>query len=201
MDTCEMSERIWQDDQETGIADAHEEGLLLMSMALDGLLSAEEEARFLSLIAEDDAMDASWKQWQKVDALLEQMPRAVPAGDFVARFEMRLDKKERWAGVRQRLGLAALAVLGWVGAAVVVIAAGWYIWANQTQWMSGFVRELVYYPSAVSIGLRAAQSTLSATVSEPQSIAVVCSYVAAGALLLAAWLWFLKRTTREEVVS
>lgn len=172
-----------------------------MSMALDGLLSAEEEARFLSLIAEDDAMDASWKQWQKVDALLEQMPRAVPAGDFVARFEMRLDKKERWAGVRQRLGLAALAVLGWVGAAVVVIAAGWYIWANQTQWMSGFVRELVYYPSAVSIGLRAAQSTLSATVSEPQSIAVVCSYVAAGALLLAAWLWFLKRTTREEVVS
>lgn len=196
-----MSERILTDEQELVFADAHEEGFMLMSLALDGLLNEEEEARLFSLIADDEALDTSWKQLQKVDALLTQTPRAIPAADFTARFDSRLDKKMGRARVRKRIALAMLAIIGWLSVVTVVAAAGWYLWANQTQWMSDFVRELVYYPSAVSIWTRAVQSTLSATLSEPQSIAFVFSYAAAGALLLTGWMWFLKRTTREEVVS
>lgn len=196
-----MSDRLWQVDDKIDVTAAHEEGLLLMSMALDGLLSDDEEARLLALLADDESLDEEWKQWQKVDSLLAGVPRAAPAGDFVARFDVRLDRRLRRAAVVRRGVFLSLAVVAWLGALVMLGTLGWYLWANQTQWMSDFVRELVYYPSAVSIWLRAVRSTFSATISEPQSFAVACGYAAATAMLMVGWLWFLKRTTREEVVS
>jgi hypothetical protein len=83
----------------------------------------------------------------------------------------------------------------------VLVLVGWIFVSNQSQWMNGFVRELVYYPSAAMIWMRALRSSWSATVGEPQSMILALSYMAGAAVMLSTWLWFLRRTTRQETVS
>lgn len=181
--------------------DAHEEAFALMSMALDGLLDARETERLEELMKEDTGLRATWQQWQKLENLLTTVVRADPAPGFVARFEERLSLREARDRRRRRALIGAAALAGWllIGAALAFL--GWFLVSNQSQWMNGFVRELVYYPSAVMIWTRALRSSWSATVGEPQSLMMALSYMTGAAVMLSTWLWFLRRTTREEIVS
>jgi hypothetical protein len=180
-----------------------EDAFLLMSMALDGLLDAQEQERLDLMLAADDSLRETWQQWQKMDALFEGAGTvaAVPQPGFLQRFETHLDTRLGQRRVRRRLLYGATATVAWLATLAAVAAGIWFLFSYQTQWMNDFVRELVYYPSAVSIWARAVRSSLSATVSEPQSIVVVGCYAMASATLLAVWMWFLRRTTHEEVVS
>lgn len=185
----------------TAADDAHEEVFALMSMALDGLLEAQETERLEVLMKEDPGVRATWQQWQKMDNLLTTVVRAEPEVGFVARFEQHLAVRERRERSRRRALFGAAALVGWSLAAAVLVFVGWILVSTQTQWMNGFVRELVLYTSSVSIWMRALQSSLSATVSAPQSLAIAICYMAGAAVMLSTWLWFLRRTTREETAS
>lgn len=179
------------------------EAHLLMSLALDGLLDADDQARLNLLLAGDESLQETWRQWQRTDALLQGGGKscAVPQPGFVARFEATLQRHEQRQLARRRMLVGAAAVFAWLGVLAAAVAAGYVLLSSQTQWMNDFVRELVYYPSAASIWLRAVRSSLGATISEPQTVALVACYALASAVLLSIWLWFLRRTTHEEVVS
>jgi anti-sigma factor RsiW len=181
--------------------DAHDEAYVLMSLALDGLLDGEDDARLQALLKDDAALAETWQQWQKLDTLFGDVARAVPAEGFVARFEKHLDERERREVVQRRLLIGATATLAWIITLAVLAVLSWQLVVNQTQWMNDFVRELVYYPSAVTIWWRAVLSSFSATVSEPQSLALATAYAASAMVLLYVWLRLLRRTTREEVAS
>jgi anti-sigma factor RsiW len=186
----------------SGAADeVHEEALALMSMALDGLLDAQETERLEALMQEDTKLRATWQQWQKMEALLTTVVRAEPDPGFVERFEERLAVREARERARRRNLYGAAALLGWLLGVAVLVLVGWIFVSNQSQWMNGFVRELVYYPSAAMIWMRALRSSWSATVGEPQSMILALSYMAGAAVMLSTWLWFLRRTTRQETVS
>ncbi len=182
-------------------ADTGDEAFALMSMALDGLLDARETERLEVLMKEDNGLRITWQHWQKMDSLLTAVPRAEPEAGFVTRFEARLAVKEQREQARRRFAFGAVAAVAWLIAIVALASVAFLLLSNQSQWMSGFVRELVFYPSAAVIWVRALQATLSATVSEPQSIVMTLSYLTGAAVMLSTWMWFLRRTTREEIVS
>lgn len=195
-----------QPDRDDGVAvqeHERENAFLLMSMALDGLLDAHDQKQLDLILAADAGLRDTWQQWQKMDALFggAAAVAAVPQPGFVARFDTQLDKQLARRRARRRMLYGATATVAWLGTLAAIGFAAWFLFSNQTQWMNDFVRELVYYPSAVSIWARAVRSSFSATISEPQSIAVVGCYAMASATLLAVWMWFLRRTTQEEVVS
>lgn len=181
--------------------DAHEEAFALMSMALDGLLDAQETERLEALMKEDTGLRATWQQWQKLENLLTTAVRAEPEPGFVARFEERLSVREARERQRRRTLFGAAALAGWLLTGAALVFLGWILVSNQSQWMNGFVRELVYYPSAAMIWVRALRSSWSATVGEPQSLTMAICYMMGAAVMLSTWLWFLRRTTREETVS
>ena len=196
----QMSEPDAQSSATTD-GDSREEAFALMSMALDGLLDAQETERLEVLMKQEAGLRTTWQDWQKMDSLLTSAVHADPEAGFVLRFEKRLAVKEQRARSRRRVAYGAVAVVAWLLSLVALGFVGWLLVSNQSQWMNGFVRELVYYPSAVVIWVRALRATLSATVSEPQSIAMTFCYMAGAAVMLSTWLWFLRRTTREEIVS
>ena len=183
------------------VAAAHEEALALMSMALDGLLDAQETERLEELMKEDAGLRATWQQWQKLESLLTTVVRAEPATGFVARFEQRLVVREQQERSRRRAIMGAAAIFGWLLTVAVLLFAGYVLVSNQSQWMNEFVRELVYYPSAAMIWMRALRSSWSATVGEPRTLAMALIYMTGAAVMLSTWLWFLRRTMIEETVS
>lgn len=185
----------------TTLADAHDEAMLLMSLALDGLLDEADENRLQLMLAADAGLRDTWRTWQKMDALLVELPHAEPSAGFVGRFEQNLEARERRARRRRQALFASAAAVAWLSTAAVVVLLGWALLSNQAQWMNDFVRELVFYPSAAAIWLRAVQTSLSALIGEPESLALVSSCAVAASLLLYGWLLVLRRTTREEVVS
>jgi anti-sigma factor RsiW len=185
------------DDLENGV---HDEALMLMSLALDGLLDEADENRLQLMLAGDNSLRETWQQWQRVDSTFSTLPRAVPSEGFVVRFEENLARRERTARRRRQALFAGAAVVAWVGTVAMVLLLGWTVVSNQTQWMNDFVRELVFYPSAVAIWWRAVVSSANAVVGQPESLVIGTGYAAAVALLLAAWVMVLRRTTRVEVV-
>lgn len=150
---------------------------------------------------EDTGLRATWQQWQKMESLLTTVVRAEPEDGFVMRFERRLAVREQNERARRRVLLGAAALVGWLLAIATFVLVAWFLVSNQSQWMNGFVRELVLYSSTATIWMGALQSSARATVSAPQSLAMAVSYMAGAAVMLSTWLWFLRRTTREETAS
>ena len=181
--------------------DAQGDALMLMSLSLDGLLESDDEARLQQLLAMDAGLRETWRQWQKVDLLFAEQPHAAPEAGFGERFTIKLEARERRARLRRQALFVSAAVVAWVSTAAMVVLLGWTLLSNQTQWMNDFVRELVFYPSAAAVWLRAVQNSLGALIGEPQSLAISVGYAAAAGLLLYGWLLVLRRTTREEVIS
>ncbi|MGL4647827.1 MAG: hypothetical protein ACRC1H_00360 [Caldilineaceae bacterium] len=181
--------------------EATDEAMLLMSLALDGLLDEADENRLQLMLAADGGLRETWRTWQKMDVIFSELPSAAPEAGFVVRFEQKLAMRERSARRRRQALFASAAVVAWFSTAAVVVLMGWALLSNQTQWMNDFVRELVFYPSAAAIWLRAVQTSLGALIGEPESLAMGACYTVAVGVLLYGWLLLLRRTTREEVVS
>ena len=181
--------------------DAQDDALMLMSLSLDGQLESADEARLQQLLAADAGLRETWRQWQKVDVMFAELPHAVPEAGFAERFTLKLEARELRTRRRRQALFVSAAVVAWFSTAAMVVLLGWTLVSNQTQWMNDFVRELVFYPSAAAVWLRAVQSSLGALVGEPQSLAMSVGYAAAAGLLLYGWLLVLRRTTREEVIS
>jgi anti-sigma factor RsiW len=188
-------------DADLELLDSHDEALVLMSLALDGLLDEADENRLQLMLAADAGLRETWRQWQKVDTTFAAMPHAEPETGFVERFALKLSVREQRARRRRQALFASAAVVAWFSTAAVVVLLGWTLLSNQTQWMNDFVRELVFYPSAAAIWLRAVQTSLGALIGEPESLAIGSAYAVGVGLLLYGWLLLLRRTTREEVVS
>lgn len=181
--------------------EAQDEALMLMSLALDGLLEADEKERLQRLVAADPALNDAWRRWQQMDAFLATTPRIEPAPGFMSRFATRLEHHERRARIRQGIIFTATAVVVWAALLAMVAGLGWLLLVNQTQWMNAFVRDLAVYPSAALTWLRALWTSLSAMVGEPQTLVLLVGFACFSLALLGVWFRFLQRSTQEEVIS
>jgi len=105
-----------------------------MSMALDGLLGADELQRWQRHLQECAVCQAEWQAMQQVSMLLEQAPQVGPPLGFAIRVERRLNEKIR----QRRRAFSGLAVLtgslslaGVTVAVAVLLVLGWFAWHNR----------------------------------------------------------------------
>lgn len=180
------------------VDDEPDECLMLMSMALDGLLDHDEQARLDSRIAADPALAEMWQQWCKVDVAFAESPRQLPVAGFTNRFEARLEQKLTRERTRQRVTMAVVATVVWTAVLAIAGVSLWFLLMNQGELMGAVVRETAYYGRAIAIAVGALRSTASATFSAPQSVVIALVYALATVALMYVWVRFLRRTPYES---
>lgn len=197
----QMVDMMGNDEQFDNQLGAQDEALVLMSLALDGLLDPQDEARLQEMVAADSGLGETWRQWQRMNTLLVSTPRVQPEAGFALRFEQKLDQHVRRARVLNGIIYTTAAVLVWVLTVAGLAGIGWLVVNSQAQWMNDFVRELAVYPSALFTWLRALWTTISAIAGEPQTAALLFGYGLMMLALLGWWFRFLQRNTQLERVS
>ena len=88
----------------------HEEYTLAMSLALDGMLTSDEERDLRAHLAACASCRATWALWQEIDQRLTvsaSQPAAAPTAGFSARVEERLLARQ----FRRRSALGGLLFL------------------------------------------------------------------------------------------
>jgi anti-sigma factor RsiW len=105
----------------------HAEYTLLMSLALDGEVSAAETHRLREHVRTCSDCAAIWERWQAMDRRLTAAPLVAPPVDLVDKVAARLEARElrrrraRWIGSGLMASWLAVVLLGLAAIAVLVI--------------------------------------------------------------------------------
>lgn len=178
----------------------HENHTLAMSLALDGMLTPEEEEELRAHLVACASCRATWALWQEIDQRLAasaSQPAAAPTAGFSARVEERLLARQ----FRRRSSLGGLLLLiaslaTWMLVAAVGIGViGWWL-AHRPQVLAELVSlaaALLAAAAALLEGVQLFWSSLFAPSMQP---------VMAGCLVLvlilgAAWIGLVMGTGRR----
>ena len=175
---------------------AQDEPMLLMSLALDGMLSPEEEANLHGLLAQDESLAVLWDEWQRMDSRFSNVGRVLPPVDFVQQFEVRLaahDSRQLWWS---NLFVIIGALVIWGGLLVGALFVGYSAYTNQAELMSDFVHSLIGFSASLMQWLRAFRIAMSTASSSPQTVGLAVGYVCAAAAALMWWIHFLRNSTQ-----
>ncbi len=174
--------------------EAMEEFALLMSLALDGLLDAEEQRRFDALLDRYPALAEAWNEWRAIDVQLANLPRAIPASGFVDRFEQRLAaqdaRQQRWV-----IGLSLTATL--VTMAVVMVAlvsTGAAAFSAQGVWLGEQLHNLAYSLVLVDRWLNTLVTTALVMLGTPQARIVGLAYTVVVMAMIFIWAQLVRRS-------
>ncbi|MBP7962192.1 MAG: zf-HC2 domain-containing protein [Caldilineaceae bacterium] len=174
----------------------HDEAVLLMSLALDGLASAEEEADLRGHVGRCARCAATWSAMQGIHQRFVAAPVAVPVAGFVARFELRRLQQAR----RQRLwmgGLVALLSLTlWGGILVGGVMLGGYLLNNPTGTLPQTVYDFTYYWAGLSAGVQGLWRGIVVAMSTSNLPVYLLGYTLLTLAALTAWAGFLRRSLR-----
>jgi len=191
-------------DEEPGGAappEVEEEFMLLMSLALDDLLDADERTRFQAYRDAYPGLAAAWRSWRALDSELRATPSAMPSANFVTAFEAALLQRERrrrlWWGAGFALGVILLSFMLTVG----VSSLGAFVMFTQPAWLTELVRIAAQAGALVNGGVVAVRDTLASLAGTEQARVFMMVYLFAAAALLAGWVFLLRRTTRFAVAS
>lgn len=178
----------------------HENYTLAMSLALDGMLTSEEEEELHAHLAACASCRATWALWQEIDQRLAasaSLPAATPAAGFSTRVEERLLARQ----FRRRSALGGLLFLitslaTWMLAAAIGIGViGWWL-AHRPQVLAELVSlaaALLAAAAALVEGLRLFWSSLFAPSMQP----VMASCLVLVLILGAAWIGLLMGAGRR----
>ena len=170
----------------------------LMSLALDDMLNPEQAEQFDRALGENPGFVDAWEQWQTLDRTLHSAPRAEPPADFVVAFEGRMRKRERrrrlWLGVA--IGLVAVAL--WGSLVVGLGGASAYVMFNQSGWLVGAVRFLVYCSAFVQGQIAGILSAFGTAVATPQMQGMALAYTVFALFTLWFWAKFLRRSVEHR---
>lgn len=191
-----LDKRLAFGPYETPPAHIEEEFGLLMSLALDGLLDAEEQAAFDDYLARYPVLADDWAQWQQLDTELIAMPSAQPPNDFLERFEVRLVQQERRRRLWWGTGFAAVVVLLSLGIVLGTVSFGAFVVLRQPDWLSEFVHLLAYYSAAAAASVDSLSGALATVARSDQARTFGLLYAATTAALIGGWVLLLRRTTR-----
>ena len=110
----------------------HEEYTLAMSLALDGMLTSDEERDLRAHLAVCASCRATWALWQEIDQRLTvsaSQPAAAPTAGFSARVEERLLARQlRRRGLVGGLLFLVASLAAWTLIAIVGVGiVGWWL--------------------------------------------------------------------------
>ena len=166
----------------------------LMSLALDGELSPEEEQRLNELLTADVDACEQWQVWQAMDGLLAGAGHVEPSADFVARLDEQLVLQERRRHLRTGavFALAALGLWGSMVAGLVAVAA--FVWDNQVTWAASMVRNLTYWLATLGRLAETLMTGGQSLLATPQTQLMLGGYAVGALAILLTWVVFLRRS-------
>jgi hypothetical protein len=166
----------------------------LMSLALDGELSPEAEARLNELMTADADADEQWQVWQALDAELTQRTHVPPPAGFAERVGEQLVLQERRRRLRTGT-LFALAAFSLWGTMVAGLAAiGAFVWNNQVVWAGSALGSLTYWVATLGQLTDTLLTSVRTLFSAPEAQLVMGCYVLGAAVILLMWVSFLRRS-------
>ncbi|MEM7531814.1 MAG: hypothetical protein AAF639_06550 [Chloroflexota bacterium] len=199
--------------------DPQEEFSLLMSLALDGLLDEEEEARFDAALTRDPTLAEEWADWQEVHQLFMDTPAALPPfsssvnslsesgsapSSFVQEFEQRLEQQTRQESRRRRFMqvafISTLLFVLWGTLLVGIISIGTYLFNNQGVWVNEVMQTLTYWSAVAGQWVDAFIMAFNTTMNGPQMIGIGFAYIALSAAMLWVWVRMLRNTEMGDAV-
>jgi len=122
----------------------------LMSLRLDGLLSADQEQQLQAHLVDCQACREQWAALSWLSARLEAEPPAAPVSDLAARVTARLEQRElRRRRLYSGIGICIGSLGLWAAAAVVVLV------------LSAVLLEPSLYATLLDVGLSVLRSTLA----------------------------------------
>ena len=177
-------------------AAVEEEFMLLMSLALDEMLDAEESEQFYDYLTTYPSLADEWLSWQELDMELQSTPSVLPPDNFVEMFELGLLQQERRRRLWWGVGLGSLVALLWLGVMAGTMSLGAFVMFGQSAWLTEFVRNVAQMGASMNSSVVIALNAVASVFSTDQAQAFMLIYVAAAALMLTGWVFLLRRTTR-----
>ena len=178
-----------------------EEFTLFMSLSLDGLLGEADEQRFQDYLAAYTAFARQWQSWQRLDQQLSAAPHAEPTQGFAQRFTARLDRRtqrqRRWRTTLYSVGGIVL----WVGLLAGSLAMGAYVLNLQASAMGNTVHYIAWLANFVTRWWATLEHVFYVSLAAPQARYVGLGYVMAAAVMLTAWMQFLRHTTHFDILA
>jgi len=176
----------------------HHAGMtLMMSLALDGMLSPQERAAFEAHLRACPDCQAEWARWRRVDRMLAQAPMLSPAPGFSARVLERVSHRGRR---QQRLVRGALLLGGslsvW-GLVLLALAMLALLWVMRTPpVVVHCVRVLLQMMTAGGLLLKAMRLWLE-SVTSPSALPLLVIYACVMLMLTALWGWLVRGRLRR----
>ncbi len=171
-----------------------EEFALLMSLALDDLLDADEQARFAALLDRYPELAEEWNVWRALDSQLLQTPHAAPASGFVDRFEQRLAAQE----ARQQhwvIGLSIAATLMTMAMVMVtLVSTGAAAFSSQSVWVGQQLHSLAYALALADRWLSTAVAAVLVMLGTPQARIAGLAYTGVVMAMIFIWTQLVRRS-------
>lgn len=174
--------------------EAMEEFALLMSLALDDLLDADEQQRFDALLSRYPELAEEWEDWRAIDVQLASLPHACPAPGFAGRFEARLAAEESYQQ-RWVLGLSLAATLVTMTVVMVsLISTGASAFLAQSVWIGEQVHNLAYALALVDRWLNTLVTTALVMLGTPQARMAGMAYTVVMMAMIFVWVQLVRRS-------
>lgn len=108
---------------------AHEDYTLWMSLALDAMLTPDEERQLYEHLQSCPDCHTTWKLWQRLDQQLRAAPMATPAPGLIIRVENRLRARalQRYGAAGGFLLITGAILLWSVLFLGILLALGWWL--------------------------------------------------------------------------
>ena len=190
-----MAARIPEVHASTSQTARHSDYLVLISLALDGMLEASEQARLDRHLEQCSRCRVQWLLWQVIDQKLRAAP-APPPPDFSHQVMERLSRQERLRNMQVGLLLTALTVFVW--ALGLVGAAGWSArWSTPTSAALRAASQFLTDAWAVAgvVGQSLWEVTIELTTT-PTALGVASAYLVIAAVALAVWCLVIQRSAQ-----
>ncbi|MCS7219722.1 MAG: zf-HC2 domain-containing protein [Anaerolineae bacterium] len=175
---------------------AHRDYTFWMSLALDAMLTPDEERHLQEHLQGCSDCRATWALWQQLDRQLRAMPMATPAPGFAMRVSSRLRARMlRRCSIAGGFLLTFGAIFLWIILLLgVLVAASWWLAHHLSLLVQGvnFAIQLLSTVFALLRGIRLAWESLLAPSAQP--ILLGCLAIWMGLTIL--WAQIMSRQRR-----
>ncbi len=190
-----MSNMLTKAGESPNRAGDHSEYLMLISLELDGMLEADEQARLDGHMEQCSACRTQWQLWQTLDNRLREAPMPMPAPGFSHSVTQRLVRQERRRNLQVGVMLTVFTLLVWsLGLTGVCVLTGAVVYTNMERFAETglFLSEAVAVAGVVGQSLWEVIVELTAT---PTALGVASAYMVVAVAALAVWCIAIQRTT------
>lgn len=202
----EFPQDEWQvPNNQDNSADTDGEFFVLMSLALDGMLSEDEECRFHRAMEQDPSLANEWQCWQDLGSRFDEEPSLMPPVDFVDKVAAGLVLQQRRSKLRLGIFVGAITTAAWFLLLFALVGAGAYVAMYQGPWLGDQIANLTILTSNIATWISIASDNLTrifnVNVGPYQMWGMVCAYIAAATFVLGFWTKILRRSIERNSVG